>query len=129
MTKRYFNIMNGLVSKKEWRKIDVGQQKTEGQNSRFYKKTVGEFYLLAEISHQCPSKRDVVKISNSNGSKTSLQKHVMIMTLAEAYAKFKALYPDTNITCEESLGDKLKDMPLHSRSGWWWYHSLTAHQH
>jgi hypothetical protein len=58
---------------------------------------VKKYYLSAEVSREVPNKREVVKIKTDDGKKETLQKHVMTMTLDDAFKHFKSLNPDIKI--------------------------------
>lgn len=60
------------------------------------KNSVKNFFLSPEISREVPNKRETVKV-RKDGQKEILQKHVMTMTLEEAYKEYKLRNPGRKI--------------------------------
>ena len=77
---------------------------------------VKEFYLSEEISRTMPGKKDTVSVS-VNGERKSLQKHLILCNLTEAYAKFKEKYPEMKIGFSKFAELRPKQCVLPGASG------------
>lgn len=55
------------------------------------KEKVHNFYLSGNISREVPNKKDVLNIDNDR-----VNRHIMTMTLSEAFEIFNKNYPDNN---------------------------------
>ena len=69
-------------------------------------KKVKDFYLQPDVTRQIPGKTEVIKAKTETGEAVILPKHVMVMTLEDAFKMFKEENQDTKIGC--SLLKKLK---------------------
>ena len=58
---------------------------------------VVKFYQLDEISSTAPDKKDVVIIRSCDGTKVTIQKRYLVMTVREVYEQSKLSYPNEKI--------------------------------
>ena len=58
---------------------------------------VVKFYQLDEINSTAPGKKDVFIIRSSDGTKATIQKRYLVMTVREVYEQFKLSYPNEKI--------------------------------
>ena len=61
------------------------------------KKCVVEFYERDDVSRMCAGKKDCVSIRNKDGSKEKVQKRLLLASISEIYANFKAEFPSLKI--------------------------------
>lgn len=93
--KKQLHVKN-LFSKKKFGKSKVRKTRKD-KISEVVKKEVEEFYLRGDISKELPSKRDVCKVKDKEGNVKVLQKHLMTMTLQEAFKTYKEENPGRKI--------------------------------
>lgn len=93
--KRKLNVKNVSSKDKFW-KSKVRKTRKD-KISEEVKKEVEEFYLRGDISKELPSKRDVCKVKDKEGNAKVLQKHLMTMTLQEAFKMYKEENPGRKI--------------------------------
>lgn len=86
---------------------------------------VNSFYESEAISRPMPGKSDFVNIKNSNGAKEQLQMRLMTITLAEAFQKFKVLYPEDQISPSKFYKLRPKHVVIMSKTP----HNLCCCQH
>ena len=86
----YFNIHNCFKPEPDWWKSNWQQRKCRSDRiPDDVKSEVSEFFLSVEISRQVPDKKQVVQITDKKGEKVKVQKHLMVMTLSEAFSVYK----------------------------------------
>lgn len=61
-------------------------------------KSVQDFFESDAVSRQMPGKKDVIKVKSDSGIIEALQKRSMLMTVEDAYDKFKAIYSETQVS-------------------------------
>ena len=93
--KRKLNVKN-VSSKEEFWKSKVRKTRKD-KIAEEVKKELEEFYLRGDISKGLPSKRDVCKVKDKEGKAQVLQKHLMSMTLQEAFTMYKEENPGRKI--------------------------------
>jgi hypothetical protein len=73
------------------------------------KVAVRRYYLSTEVSREVPNKKEVVKVKTADEKKEVLQKHVMTMTLQDAYKNFTSQNPDIKLAsqCSKNSNQKL----------------------
>ena len=81
----------GLISKSK-------HQRTSLQLADKVKTEVENFYLRDDISYQLPGKRDVVVVKDSNGSKVTYQKRILLNNLRETFELFKEENNNVNMS-------------------------------
>ena len=81
----------GLISKSK-------HQRTSLQLADKVKTEVENFYLRDDISYQLSGKRDVVVVKDSNGSKVTYQKRILLNNLRETFELFKEENNNVNIS-------------------------------
>lgn len=59
---------------------------------------VVNFYQLDDVSQMLPGIRDKVKIRESNGNKTYVQRRVMLMSIGEALSEFQKQHPNAKVS-------------------------------
>ncbi|KAJ8300504.1 LOW QUALITY PROTEIN: hypothetical protein KUTeg_022023 [Tegillarca granosa] len=84
------------ITNRTWWQKQVRKRRKDSLNDNI-KLLVKKYYLSAEVSREVPNKREVVKVKTSDGKKETLQKHVMTMTLDNAFKNFKAINPNIKI--------------------------------
>ena len=81
----------GLISKSK-------HQRTSLQLADKVKTEVENFYLRDDILYQLPGKRDVVVVKDSNGSKVTYQKRILLNNLRETFELFKEENNNVNMS-------------------------------
>ena len=95
----YFNICNCFKPEPDWWKSSREQRKHRSDRiADDVKSEMSEFYLSVEISRQVPDKKQVVQIIDQKGEKVKVQKHLMVMTLSEAFSVYKKQHPDQKVS-------------------------------
>jgi len=94
---RYFNVS---LKTREQRSTSWWEKRQRKRRSdalaNNIKDSVGSFFLSPEISREVQNKRETMKVKHE-GQKLILQKHVMTMTLEEAYKEYKSRNPANKI--------------------------------
>ena len=98
--KKYFDIRMGFPQNKntDWWKRNTRKKRKDRLSDETMKK-VKDFYLQPDVTRQIPGKTEVIKTKTETGEAVILPKHVMVMTLEDAFKMFKEENPDTKIGC------------------------------
>ena len=98
--KKYFDIRMGVPQNKntDWWKRNTRKKRKDKLSDETMKK-VKDFYLQPDVTRQIPGKTEVIKTKTETGEAVILPKHVMVMTLEDAFKMFKEENPDTKIGC------------------------------
>ena len=92
--KKYFNVRSGIPQLKNstpWWKTNIRKQRKDRLSDET-RGVVNDFFLLPEVSRECPEKKEAIKVN-----KKIIQKNIMVLTLQEAYAEFRRRYPEMKI--------------------------------
>jgi hypothetical protein len=91
-----FSHRSKVTAKRQWWQKQVRKVRKDKLSEKT-RLLVKQHYLSAEVSREVPNKKEVIKVKKDDGKKEVLQKHLMTMTLEDAYKNFKSLYPDVKI--------------------------------
>lgn len=95
--RRYFKLKKKKMSLPGWWK-DAKRKKRKDRIPDDVRALVREFYLSPDTSRPVPNVREVMWVlDEETGQKRKVQKHVMLMTLAEAFKEFKRQYPEVKV--------------------------------
>lgn len=130
---REFNAPNYMVRQakrllKEKGILASPDQKPGKSLSQEIVHTVRLFYESDEVSRIMPGKRDCISVKDENGSKTAVQKRLILCNLQEAYVLFKEKYPQMKVGFSKFAELRSKQCILVGKSG---THSVcvcTIHQ-
>ena len=93
---KYFEVKSGIqVQKRMWWESELRKRRKD-RLSPEVKEAVADFYHQPEISREVPGKAAVV-VTKEKGKTVALTKHLMSMTMEEAYKRFKEIKPEIKI--------------------------------
>ena len=82
-----FSHRSKKTANRQWWQKQVCKRRKDRLDEKV-KILVKGYYLSPEVSREVPNKKEVVKVKTDDGKKEVLQKHVMTMTLQDAYKNF-----------------------------------------
>ena len=91
-----FSHRSKVTAKRQWWQKQVRKHRKDKLGDDI-KLLVKRHYLSAEVSREVPNKKEVIKVKTHDGKKEVLQKHLMTMTLEDAFKNFKSLHPNVKI--------------------------------
>ena len=91
-----FSHRSKVTAKRQWWQKQVRKVRKDKLSEKT-QLLVKQHYLSVEMSREVPNKKEVIKVKKDDGKKEVLQKHLMTMTLEDAYKNFQSLYPDVKI--------------------------------
>ena len=76
------------------------------------KELIVKFYHRDDISYQLAGKRDYITFKDNDGTKTTLQKRILLYSVRETFQLFLTEYVDTNINSSLTSFNDLRPMNI-----------------